>query len=90
MKKRLTAFLLIAAMMLSMSLLFTGCGPGEMPTFEMPEGGFDPNKEVRTLPYRVYNCGCLADGPCVQAIQGHLGQSGKRADRLRVGGACRT
>ncbi|MBQ8858934.1 MAG: extracellular solute-binding protein [Clostridia bacterium] len=52
MKKVLLSLCLVAAMLLGM-LAFTGCGAGPMPTFTMPEGGFNPDEQVTITFYHT-------------------------------------
>ena len=56
MKKRIGAILAAAAMACSMTAgvaLASGCGGGELPAFEMPNGGFDTSKEVNITFYHT-------------------------------------
>lgn len=52
MKKVLVSLLLVAAMMISM-LAFVGCGAGPMPTFTMPEGGFNTEEQITVRFYHT-------------------------------------
>ena len=52
MKKVLVSLLLVAATLISM-LAFAGCGAGPMPTFTMPEGGFNTEEQITVRFYHT-------------------------------------